>query len=119
MKKLLVGISGFVSLLGLLGLSILSASGEALVNDAIERYRLGDPGMFTFIAGNVNALVWVNNDLKSNGHPELFCVPPSATLGVQEVINILSKHVKESPSDEQRPVGSVILQSLKQSFPCK
>lgn len=116
MRTLLIEISGCV---GLLGLSIVSASGEALVNDAIERYRLGDPGMFTFLTGNVNALIWVNNDLKSNGHTELFCVPPSTTLGVQEVINMMSKHIKENPSDGQRPVGSVILQSLKESFPCK
>jgi hypothetical protein len=105
--------------IGLAGLFITPAPAEPFVNDAIERYRLGDPGMFTFLAGNVNAFSWANIDLRSNGHTELFCVPPAVVLGVQEAVDILSKHVKQVPADGQRPVGSVMLQTFKESFPCK
>ncbi len=116
MKKYLLGISASI---GLTALSIAPASAEAFASDAIERYRLGDPRMFTFLAGNLNGLIWVNADLRANGHTELFCVPPSVTLGVQQAVDILSKRIKDTAADGQRPVGSVMLQSLKESFPCK
>jgi hypothetical protein len=112
-------LKGILACVGLLGLPITPASGEAFARDAIDRYRLGDTGMFTFLAGNVNAFIWANDELRSSGRRELFCVPPSAALGVREVVNILLKHIKETPADEQRPIGSVMLQSLKESFPCK
>jgi hypothetical protein len=116
MRKTLLGISASV---GLTALSVAPASAEAFASDAIQRYRLGDPGMFTFLSGNLNGLISANAELRSNGHAELFCVPPSEVLGVQQTVEILSKRIKEIAADGQRPVGSVMLQSLKQSFPCK
>ena len=116
MKRYLLGISASI---GLTALAMAPASAEPFTGDAIERYRLGDPGMFTFLSGNLNGLISANADLRSNGHAELFCVPPSAALGVQQAVEILSKHIKETAADGQRPVGSVMLQSLKESFPCK
>ena len=100
-------------------LSITPASAEPFANDAIERYRLGDPGMFAFLAGNVNGLIWANVRLRSNEHSELFCVPPSVDLSVQQTVEIMATHIKENPTEGQLPVGSLMLQSLKESFPCK
>jgi hypothetical protein len=100
-------------------LSITPASAEPFANDAIERYRLGDPGMFAFLAGNVNGLIWANVKLRSKDHTELFCVPPSIDLSVQQTVEIMSKHIQEDPTEGQLPVGSLMLQSLKETFPCK
>jgi hypothetical protein len=103
----------------MIALSIVPASGEPFVSDAIERYRLGDPGMFTFLAGNLNGLIAANVELRSNGHAELFCVPPTVALSVQQAVDLLAKRIKETEADGQRPVGPMMLQSLKESFPCK
>jgi hypothetical protein len=100
-------------------LSIVPAVAEPFANDAIERYRLGDPGMFAFLAGNVNGLIWANAKLRSNDHVELFCVPPSISLSVQQAVEIMAKHIQEDPAEGQLPVGPLMLQSLKETFPCK
>lgn len=99
-------------------LSITPASAEPFANDAIERYRLGDPSMFALLAGNMNGLIWANGDLRSNGHTELFCVPPSVSLSIQQAVEIMSKRIQEKPTEGQLPVGSLMLQTLKQTFPC-
>jgi hypothetical protein len=100
-------------------LSITPALAEPFANDAIERYRLGDPAMFAFLAGNVNSLIWANNNLHSNNQTELFCVPASVDLSVQQAVETMAERIKENPADGQLPVGSLMLQSLRQSFPCK
>jgi hypothetical protein len=100
-------------------LTITPAFAEPFANDAIERYRLGDPGMFAFLAGNVNGLIWANAKLRSNDHLELFCVPPSISLSVQQAVEIMSKHIQEAPDEGQLPVGPLMLQTLKDTFPCK
>jgi hypothetical protein len=100
-------------------LSIAPVFAEPFANDAIERYRLGDPAMFAFLAGNVNGLIWANTNLRSNDHTELFCVPPSDSVSVQQAVEMMSKQIKEKPTEGQLPVGSLLLQSLKESFPCK
>jgi hypothetical protein len=94
------------------------ASAEPFANDAIERYRLGDPAMFAFLAGDLNGLIWANNELRSDHHTELFCAPPSAVVDVQQAVEIMSKRIKESPTDGQLPVGSLMLRGLRQRFPC-
>jgi hypothetical protein len=116
MKSTSLGISASVALAVL---SITSASAEPFANDAIERYRLGDPAMFAFLAGNVNGLIWANTNLRSNDHTELFCVPPSDSVSVQQAVEMMSKHIKEKTTEGQLPVGSLLLQSLKETFPCK
>jgi len=116
MKKHLLEIMAVV---GLFAALIVPASAEASVTDAIERYRLGDPGMFAFFAGSLSGLSWANAELKATGHAELFCPPPSVDLSVQQEVDVASKHLKDTPGDGQRPVGSVVLQSLKEAFPCK
>jgi hypothetical protein len=116
MKKHLLEI---MAVAGLFAAMIVPASAEASVTDAIERYRLGDPGMFAFFAGSLSSLNWANAELKATGHPELFCPPTSVVLSVQQEVDVASKHLKDTPGDGQRPVGSVVLQSLKEAFPCK
>src|SRR3954454_15320750 len=111
MKTSFLGISGNVVAAVL---TITPAFAEPFANDAIERYRLGDPGMFAFLAGNVNGLIWANAKLRSNDHVELFCVPPSIDLSVQQAVEILSKHIKEDPAEGELPVGPMLLQSLKE-----
>jgi hypothetical protein len=32
---------------------------------------------------------------------------------------MMSKHIKEKPTEGQVAVGSLLLQSLKETFPCK
>jgi hypothetical protein len=75
--------------------------------------------MFAFLAGDVNGLISANTELRSNNHPELFCVPPSAFVSVQQAVEIMSKRIQENPADGKRPVGSLMLQGLKETFPCK
>jgi hypothetical protein len=116
MKHHVLGISASVALAVL---SIMPASAEPFANDAIERYRLGDPAMFAFLAGNVNGLIWANTSLRSNDHAGLFCVPPSVPISVQQAVEVMSKRIKENPAEGQLPVGSLLLQSLKETFPCK
>jgi len=94
------------------------ASAEASVADALQRYRLGDPAMFAFLAGNLNGLVWANAELQSAGHPKLFCVPADVDFSVQRAVEATTKHLKDTTGDEARPIGSVMLQSLKEAFPC-
>jgi hypothetical protein len=99
--------------------SILPASAEPSTADALERYRLGDPAMFAFLSGNLNGWTWANADLEAAGKAKLFCAPPSLDLSVQRQVEVTTEHLKDTPADGSRPVGSVMLQSLKQAFPCK
>ena len=94
------------------------ASAEASAVDALQRYRLGDPAMFAFLAGNLNGLSWANAELQSGGHPKLFCVPTDVDFSVQRAVDATTKHLKGATGDETRPIGSVMLQSLKETFPC-
>ena len=116
MKKHILAVCARIALTVL---PIAPAAAEPFANDAIERYRLGDPEMFAFLAGNVNGLIWANARLRSNGHGELFCVPASVDLSVQQSVEIMARHINESPSVGQLPVGSLMLQTLKQAFPCR
>jgi hypothetical protein len=116
MKHHALGISASVAMAVL---SITPASAEPFANDAVERYRLGDPAMFAFLAGNVNGLIWANTNLRSNDHTELFCVPATVSLSVQQAVDLMLKRIKENPTDGQLPAGSLMLQSLKDAFPCK
>jgi hypothetical protein len=100
-------------------ISIQAASAEVSITDALERYRLGDPAMFAFLAGNLNGLIWANADLESGRNAKLFCVPPAVDLSVQRVVEVTTKHLNEAPTDKTRPMGSVVLQSLKEAFPCQ
>jgi Rap1a immunity proteins len=109
---------GLLCSLGMALISIQAASAEVSIADALERYRLGDPAMFAFLAGNLNGLIWANADLESGRNAKLFCVPPAVDLSVQRVVEVTTKHLNEAPTDKIRPMGSVILQSLKEAFPC-
>ena len=95
------------------------ASAEASAADALQRYRLGDPAMFAFLAGNLNGLIWANAELQSGGRPKLFCVPSDVDFSVQRAVEATTRHLKDTTADEARPIGSVMLQSLKEAFPCK
>jgi Ssp1 endopeptidase immunity protein Rap1a len=108
-----------VCYLGHVTVSILPASAEPSTADALERYRLGDPAMFAFLLGNLNGWIWANADLEAGGSAKLFCAPPSLDLSVQREVDVTIDHLKGAPADGTRPVGSVMLQSLKQAFPCK
>jgi hypothetical protein len=110
MRKMLLSVAPFMI--------PVPASAEASTVDALQRYRLGDPAMFAFLAGNLNGLVWANAELQSGGHPKLFCVPADVDFSVQRAVEATTKHLKDAAADETRPIGSVMLQSLKEAFPC-
>jgi hypothetical protein len=95
------------------------ASAEASTVDAIQRYRLGDPAMFAFFAGTLNGLIWANVELQSDGHTRLFCVPADEDLNVPRLVELTARHLEGAAADGARPIGSVMLQSLKEAFPCK
>jgi hypothetical protein len=97
---------------------VVPAFAETSAEEAIQRYRLGDPAMFAFLAGNLNGLIWANAELKSSEHAKLFCVPSDVDLSVQRAVDVVTKHLKETAADAARPVGSVMLQGLKETFPC-
>ena len=103
---------------GLMLVSTMPASAEVSIADALERYRLGDPAMFALLAGNLNGLIWANSDLASRHQEKLFCAPPAIDLSVQRVVEAVTKHLNAVATDKARPAGSVILQSLKEAFPC-
>jgi hypothetical protein len=94
------------------------ASAETSAVDALQRYRLGDPAMFAFLAGNLNGLIWANAELQSGGHTKLFCVPADVDFSVQRAVDVTTGHLKDAAADGTRPIGSVMLQSLKEAFPC-
>lgn len=98
---------------------VMPASAEASATDAIQRYRLGDPAMFAFFAGNLNGLIWANAELQSGGHTRLFCVPSDEDLNVPRLVELTARHLEGAAADGARPIGSVMLQSLKEAFPCK
>jgi Rap1a immunity proteins len=116
MKYHLFDVAATIALAVLL---VTPAKAEPFANDAIERYRLGDPAMFAFLAGDLNGLISANAELHSNHHAELFCVPPTVAVSVQQAVEMVSKRIKESPTDAQLPVGPLILQGLKQNYPCQ
>jgi hypothetical protein len=95
------------------------ASAEPSADDAIQRYRLGDPAMFALLAGNLNGLIWANAELQSGGQAKLFCVPSDVDFNVQRAVEVTTKHLKDTAADGALPVGSVMLRSLKEAFPCK
>ena len=105
--------------IGLAVVLITPASADPFAGDAIERYRLGDPAMFAFLAGDLNGLVWANTDLRSNHHTELFCVPADVVVSVQQAVEMMSKRIKDNSAQGQVPVGSLMLQVFKDTFPCK
>ena len=116
MKNRLLEISANI---GLAVLLITPAAAEPFAGDAIERYRLGDPAMFAFLAGDLNGLVWANLELRSNHHAELFCVPADVVVSVQQAVEMMAKRIKDNSAEGQVPVGSLMLQGFKESFPCK
>jgi hypothetical protein len=104
---------------GLAVLLVTPAAAEPFASDAIERYRLGDPAMFAFLAGDLNGLIWANLELQSNHHTGLFCVPADVVVGVQQAVEMMSKRIKDNSAEGQVPVGSLMLLGFKESYPCK
>jgi hypothetical protein len=79
--------------------------------------------MKQYVLGVGDGLGWGSAGSKE----ELFCPPPKLTLTLDNYINILNSHIRdldrlwanETEKVDRRFIGLVLLEALRETFPCK
>lgn len=77
----------------------------------------------TFVFGVGTGYSWANVENVRAKRPPLYCQPPKMPMNAAMYNGLLSaflqKHVDNGTLDSTRPVELYLLDSLKESFPCK
>jgi hypothetical protein len=82
-------------------------------NDAFRQHNS------LWIDGLKSGLIASNANLRHGGMPPMFCLPPNLALTVEQAEDILqraAKKVRKVPDD--MPVSIILLDGLKDTFPC-
>jgi hypothetical protein len=94
------------------------AAAELSARDSIDKYRKNDPQISLFLNGLLQGFEWANSFLHTANRPEIFCEPEKLALTVNQEVDILNRYIEENPTYSNYPVGAVLLQALRDAFPC-
>lgn len=74
----------------------------------------------TYVLGLGEAFLYATIDLEFNKKAPLFCPPRQLALTTENYIQILDNELRGDKNfDSDAPVGLVLLEGLKKTFPCK
>lgn len=74
----------------------------------------------TYVLGLGEAFLYATIDLEFNKKAPLFCPPRQLALTTENYLQILDNELKTDKSFESdAPIGLVLLEGLKKTFPCK
>ncbi len=74
----------------------------------------------TYVLGLGEAFLYATIDLEFNKKAPLFCPPRQLALTTENYIQILDNELRANKNfDSDAPVGLVLLDGLKKTFPCK
>jgi hypothetical protein len=74
----------------------------------------------TYVLGLGEAFLYANINLEFNNKAPLFCPPRQLALTTENYVQILDKELRiENFFDSDAPIGLVLLEGLKKTFPCK
>ena len=71
----------------------------------------------TYIAAIEHGLSWANAHNADNGLPMLYCLPPNLGLTGDQTVSIFVRYAEDN-SVAEYPVGLVLMEALKEVFPC-
>jgi hypothetical protein len=99
------------------------ALAEMSAEDFLQGYDGGNSQQRTFyeqmLGANENGMSWANTSLAHDGSVRIYCAPKNMVITDQQSVAILRQHVMDHPNDARLPFGLVLLQGLKETFPCK
>jgi len=64
-------------------------------------------------------IFWANEEMKHKGGSGLYCLPDELALQPEQYISILRNYVKKYSFAGEMQMGLVLVQALKDVFPCK
>lgn len=73
-------------------------------------------GQWGLCSGYTAAVIDSHQALMSKGK-YLFCAPSDATL--RQFRDVVKKHLRDHPQDRHHPAASLVIQALREAFPCK
>ena len=105
-------------------LSRIAARAETDANTLLRSYDAASPTDKQNIAFAVSqleyGLAWANGYLKATRkEAPLYCAPPNMALTGEQILDILRRDVKKTPSNGIIPYGLAILDALHAVFPCQ
>ena len=95
-----------------------SASPKLTANEVVKLFRNGDIYARLLLTGTANAYNWANLSLQAEGKTALFCVP-DIVLTVDQEVDLMVRYIQRYPQIGESPAGAVMLQALKEAFPCR
>jgi len=73
----------------------------------------------TYLSGVSRGISWTNSWASIRGHPA-YCPPPDLAITNEQAIDILDRYVqKRGESARNDPIELLLLQALRDVFPCK
>jgi len=100
----------------------VNASAELTIKEYLKDKNNRDVAIF--ISGLAVGMGWVNTELRMTKRQPLFCIPEKLVLNVknyQEILDRLIQEMRETRTsrDDEYTVGLILLEGLKETFPCK
>jgi hypothetical protein len=66
-----------------------------------------------------DGMAWMNAFLRTQRNEDpIYCIPEKMSFTGEQIMDILQREVKNTPSLGDQPYGVVILYSLRSVFPC-
>ena len=108
-------------------IALMFAPQLASAQITIEQYRQArlakdQSSLQIYIAGVVDGIYWANIALKSERARPLYCMPDGLAFNSDNAIYLIDSTLKKPNNkfvSSDTPIGIVLLQAIKDEFPCK
>lgn len=95
--------------------------GRLSARDTLKKIDAGNAESLVYSV-QLNSLAdgfgWANGQLQASGQPQLFCQPENLATTADQVASILRDYLKQNATMGDYPVGAVLLNALRFTFPC-
>ena len=71
-----------------------------------------------FLDGVMEGLLVSNEELKAEGKPPLFCLPPELAITPEQAKDIMLREAKKVPDPERFHISFFLMQGIIDTFPC-
>jgi hypothetical protein len=73
---------------------------------------------YLYLDGVREGIVELNVVLKKNRQQPLFCLPEKLELNVEQAEDIMMRQAQKMTDPDQLPIGRLLVEGLKDTFPC-
>jgi hypothetical protein len=72
-----------------------------------------------YIKGIAEGMNWVNGYMLRDFHTRYYCPPQKIPFTPEQYIDMIERHLKQKPRLGEKPIGLVLLETLKATIPCE